>query len=78
MGAEGGGGFTECRSWPPGYKTFFLLNLTEHKISTAHKNYRKYQQIKKFIALSLSDVIFIKLAIVGILTFMSGINFVLS
>ena len=23
---------------PPGYKTFFMLNSTEHEISTAHKN----------------------------------------
>ena len=40
--------------------------------------------MKKFLALSLSDVVFILLinvkmpTIVGILTFMSGINFVLS
>ena len=44
----------------------------------------KYRQIKKCLALSLSDVVFIVLinvkmpAIVGILTFMSRINFVLS
>ena len=24
--------------WPPGYKTFFMPNSTEHKSSTAHKN----------------------------------------
>ena len=24
--------------WPRGYKTFFVLNSSEHKISTAHKN----------------------------------------
>ena len=24
--------------WPQGYKTFFMLNSTEHEISTAHKN----------------------------------------
>ena len=42
----------------------------------------RYRQMKKCIALSLSDVIFIKLinvkmpTIVGILTFMSRINFV--
>ena len=28
-----------CRHWC--YKTFFILNSTEHKISTAHKNYKK-------------------------------------
>ena len=44
----------------------------------------KYQQIKKFLALSLSDVVFIVVInvkmpmIVGILTFMSMINLVLS
>ena len=45
---------------------------------------QKYRQMKKFLALSLSDVVFIMLinvkmsTIVGILTFMSRINFVLS
>ena len=44
----------------------------------------KYQKVKKFLALSLSDVVFIMLinvkipTVVGILTFMSRINFVLS
>ena len=44
----------------------------------------KYRQIKMFLALSLSDVVFTMLinvkmpTIVGILTFMSGIDFVLS
>ena len=44
----------------------------------------KYPQIKNFLALSLSDVVFIMLinvkmpTIVGFLTFMSRINFVLS
>ena len=38
-----------------GYKTFFMLNSTEHEISTAHK------QMKKFLALSLSDSAFIML-----------------
>ena len=44
----------------------------------------KYRQMKKCLALSLSDVIFIMLinvkmsTIVGILTFMSRINFMLS
>ena len=44
----------------------------------------KYRQIKKFLALSLSDVVLIMLiivkmlTIVGILTFISRINFVLS
>ena len=44
----------------------------------------KYRQIKKFLPFNLSDVAFIMLinvkmpTIVGILTFMSRINFVLS
>ena len=59
-----------------------MLNSTEHEISTAQKKL-KYIQIKKFLALSLLDVVFIMLInvkvsiIVGILTFMSRINFVL-
>ena len=51
-------------SWPRGYKTFFMLNSTEHKISTAQKN----QQMKKFLALSVSDVVFIMLINVKIST----------
>ena len=60
-----------------------MLNSTEHEITTAHKNL-KYGQMKTLLALSLSDVVFIMLinvkmpTIVGILTFMSRINFVLS
>ena len=59
-----------------------MINSTEHKISTAHKT--KIQTNKKFLALSLSGVVFIMLinvkmqTIVDILTFMSRINFVLS
>ena len=59
-----------------------MLNSTEHEISTAEK--QKYGQIKKFLALNLSDVAFIMLinvkmpTIIGILTFMSRIDFVLS
>ena len=30
--------YYEVRSRPRGYKTFFMLNSTEHEISTAHKN----------------------------------------
>ena len=62
-----------------------MLNSAEHEVSTAQKKL-KYRQIKKFLALSLSDVVFIMLlnvkmptiVMVGILTFMSRINFVLS
>ena len=66
-----------------GYKTFFMLNSMEHEKATAHKKL-KYQQIKKFLAYSLSDVVFIMLinvnmpTIVGILTFKSMINFMRS
>ena len=67
---------------PRGYKTFFMLNSTEHEISTAHKT--KIPANKKFLALSLSAAVLIMLinvkmpTIVCILTFMSRINFVLS
>ena len=59
---------------------FFMLNSTEHEISTTHKKTLQYRQMKKFLALSLLDVVFIMLidvkmpTIVGILTFMSRIN----
>ena len=33
------------KSWPQGYKTFFMLNSTELEISNAHK----FKYIKKFI-----------------------------
>ena len=58
-----------------------MLNSTENEISTAKK---KNRQIKKFLALSLLDVVFIMLinvkmpTVVDILTFMSRMNFVLS
>ena len=58
-----------------------MLNSTEHEISTAHKNKNTNKEVS---ALSLSDVVFNMLinvympTIVGILTFMSSINFVLS
>ena len=77
---------TDKPTWMPrprGYKTFFMLNSTKHEISTAHKKL-KYRQIKKFLALSHSDIVFILLinvkmpTIVGILTFKSRINFMLS
>ena len=58
-----------------------MLISTKHRISTAHKT--KIPTNKEVYALSLSDVVFImlinvKMPIVGILTFMSRINFVLS
>ena len=45
---------------PQGYKTFFMLNSIEYEISTAHKKLN-YRQMKKCLALSLSDVAFIML-----------------
>ena len=60
-----------------------MLNSSRHEIITAHKK-TKYRQIKKFLSLSLSDVVFILLinvimpTIVGFLTFMSRLNFVFS
>ena len=60
-----------------------MLNSTEHEISTAHEKL-KCQLIKTVLAISVSDVVFIMLlnvkmpTIVGILTFMSMTNFILS
>ena len=65
---------------PRSNKSFFILNSTEHEISTAYKN-PKAKKIKTFLAFKLSNVAFIMLinvkmpTIVGILTFMSIINF---
>ena len=39
----------EPKSWPRGYKTFFVLNTVEHEILIAHK----YKNIKKFGIFSL-------------------------
>ena len=64
------------------YKTFFMLNSTEHDFQLLIKT--EISTIKKFFPISFSDVVFIMLinvkmpTIVGILTFMSRINFVLS
>ena len=65
---------------PQGYQTFFHAQLNQAEISNAHKNWNAeiYKIIKTF---ELSDVVFIMLinvkmpTIVGILTFMSMINF---
>ena len=53
-----------------------MLNSTEQEIATALKT--KYWQMKNFLALSLSDLVFNMLIIVVILTFISRINVVLS
>ena len=61
-----------------------MLSSTEHEISTAHINLNTDIIIKMFLALSLSYVVFIMLingkmpTIVGILPFLSRVNFVLS
>ena len=54
-----------------GYKTYSMLNSTEHAFLTAHVNYRK---IKTRLAFKLSDVFIMLInvkmpTIVGILTF---------
>ena len=60
-----------------GYKTYFMLK-------SKFQQKLKYKKVKEFLALSLSDVVFIKLinvkmpTIVGILSFMSRIKFVFS
>ena len=61
-----------------------MLNSTEHEISTAHKTKIPTNEEVFFCKLSLSDVVLIMLinvkmpTIVGILIFVSKINFVLS
>ena len=67
---------------PQGYKTFFMLNSFEHETLNAHK----YTNIKKFIFLGSDKLrmlffllINVKMpTIVGILTFMSRKNLMLS
>ena len=69
-------------NWPRGYKTFFVLNSIEHEILNAHK----YKNIKKFVFLGSAKhrmpffpLINVKMpTIVGILTFISRKNFMLS
>ena len=45
--------------WSRSYKTLFMLNSTEHEISTAHKT--KIPTEKIILALSFPDVVFIML-----------------
>ena len=62
---------------PQGYKTFFMLNSAEREILNTHK----YENIKKFGFFLGSDkprMLFLSLIVVGILTFMSRKNFMLS
>ena len=71
-----------CTSGPEVIKLFSCSTQLSMKFQLLIR--LKYQQIKKFLALSLSDVVFIMLinvkmpTSVAILTFMSRINFVLS
>ena len=68
---------------PDVVKLFFMLKSTEHEIVTAHKT-KNAANYRFFLTFILSDDVFIMLinvimpTIVGILTFMSRINFVLS
>ena len=62
----------------PSYDMFFMLNSTEHEVLTA-----QIQMLTKtFLAFKLLDAIFIVLTNfqmpIGILTFMSMINFMLN
>ena len=43
--------------WPRGYKTFFILNSTEHEISNAHKH-KNTNKKKKFLVLRLRGCIY--------------------
>ena len=69
---------------PEVIKLFFMLNSTEHEISTAHIKNKMLTNEDVSCFKSLMYVVFIMLinvkmpTIVGILTFMSRINFVLS
>ena len=71
---------TPVETWSQGHKTFFMLNSTEHEISTPHKNLNS----KKILDFEILDVVFILLInvktprIVGVLTSMSRVFFMLS
>ena len=60
--------------WPRGYKTVSMLNSTEHGILKAHK----YNNIKKFGLFQAQIILDCYFPFVGILTFMSRKNFMLS
>ena len=56
----------------PKFMTFFLLNLTEHEFSTAHKN---KNAVKFYVsALKFSDIIFILLMNVKVPTILTFIS----
>ena len=68
---------------PRGCKTFFMLNSDEHGILNVNK-YKKYQEIRYYLDSDKPRMLFFLLinvnmpTIVGILTFMSRKNFLLS
>ena len=68
---------------PRGYKTFFMLNSDEHEILNAHKC-EKYQEIWHYLDSAKPRMLFFLLinvkmpTVVGILTFLSRKNFILS
>ena len=72
-----------CATWPRGYKTFSMLSSVKHEVLNAHK-YKKYQEIRRLLGsdklrMLSSPLINVKMpTIVGILTFMSRKNFMLS
>ena len=73
----------EIHIWARGYKTFIMLNSIEHEIINTHK-YKKYQGNSNFLGSDKPRMLFFQLVnvkmptIVGILTFLSRKNFVLS
>ena len=68
---------------PRGYKTFFMLNSIEHEILNAYK-YKNISRNSAFLGSDKPRMLFFPLinvkmlTIVGILTFMSRKNFMLS
>ena len=66
--------------WPRGYKTYFMLNSAEHEILNAYK----YKEIWLIFGSDKPRMLFVPLiivkmpTIVGILTFMSRKNVMLS
>ena len=70
-------------SWPQGYRTFFMLNSVKHEILNVHK-YKKNIKKFSFLGSNKSTILFFPLinvkmpTFVGILTFISRKNFMLS
>ena len=49
--------YNDVVSWPQGYEKNFMLNSTEHKISTAHKN--KNAEKDKYFLLLRSQMMYL-------------------